>query len=186
MIRNSSGFYVVSLGSALANALPSERASLQVLIKSDSTSSTPVKLHVHEGDGNSPEIEFADTKLILAQFRYESDSATPRHSKVYMISIDSLVTNRVELIRRNRGNAYTSHREHRNKSPDERARIYDDLMRRIEVEGFSREHPIELHLNRILGGEERDRIGRRGGGHHRLAIAVELGLQLVPVRLLLS
>ena len=176
MTRKSSGCYVVSAGSALANALPSERASLQELIKLDSSSYVPVELHVHEGDGNAHAIDLADTKLVLAQFLYKSDLATPRHSGVYMISVESLVSNRVELTRRSRDNAYSSHREHRNKSPDERARIYDDFKQKIEVEGFIRDYPIELHLNRKRGSEERDRIGRRGGGHHRLAIAVVDGV----------
>jgi ParB-like chromosome segregation protein Spo0J len=98
-------------------------------------------------------------------------------SEAYLINPQQLRDLGLELIRRDGKNAYKSHREYKHLSPEERAGIYTELKDKIEREGFRRDLPIIVMLLRKDG--KKDRILQ---GHHRLSIALELGLEEVPVR----
>ena len=77
---------------------------------------------------------------------------------------------------RHRDNAYDGKEETSHLTREEREARYDELKESIETCGFNEEYPILIMLRRE-GGE--DRIFE---GHHRLNIAIELGLETVPVR----
>lgn len=98
-------------------------------------------------------------------------------SETYDINPKHLRALGVERLKRNRTNAYRSHPEHKHKRPDERALSYEELKERIRRQGFRRDCPITILLNRKDG--KGDQLLH---GHHRLAIAIELGLPTVPVR----
>ena len=112
-------------------------------------------------------------------------------SKVYHISPIYLRNLRIEVsggrrMRRERDNAYDGKRETfiRDAITDEvkewtreqKEERYDSLKESIEKEGFKEEFPIIIMLRRE-GGED-----KLFEGHHRLNIAIELGLATVPVR----
>lgn len=101
-------------------------------------------------------------------------------SNIYMMDPLMLRSLGVELMERNSKTAFRSHPTLRNRSDSERAEAWDDLKSSIDSQGFLLEFPIEIHLNRKTG---KDQIAK-DGGHHRLAIAIELGLEEVPVRFL--
>jgi hypothetical protein len=102
-------------------------------------------------------------------------------SEVYMLCPRQLRSLGLELLQRNRDNAYRSHPEHKQLSADERAALYDRLKAKIEREGFRPDMPITIMLLRDDKADDRakDKILQ---GHHRLSIAIELGLPAVPVR----
>ena len=77
---------------------------------------------------------------------------------------------------RHRDNCYDGKEETSHLTREEREARYDELKESIETCGFNEEYPILIMLRRE-GGE--DRIFE---GHHRLNIAIELGLETVPVR----
>lgn len=98
-------------------------------------------------------------------------------SEIYLISPEHLRDLGVELIRRTRINAFRSDKGRKHLSDAERAAIYDNLKEKIRREGFLREHPITVMLRRK--NDAKDKILQ---GHHRLSIAIELKLAVVPVR----
>ena len=98
-------------------------------------------------------------------------------SEVYMLCPRHLRGLGVELMQRTRDNAYRSHGEYKHLSDEERAALYDELKAKIEREGFRTDLPITVMLRRK--DDVKDKILQ---GHHRLAIAIELGLATVPVR----
>lgn len=98
-------------------------------------------------------------------------------SLVYLIDPVHLRELGVELKARNRDNAFRSHGDRKHLSDEERARIYDELKEKIKPDGFRTDQPITVMLRRK--DDQHDKILQ---GHHRLAIAVELGLDVVPVR----
>ena len=102
---------------------------------------------------------------------------TVASSEVYMICPRQLRESGLELIQRNRENAYRSDRDRKHLSDQERGRLYDELKEKIEREGFRKDMPIMVMLLRDDG--QHDKILQ---GHHRLSIAIELGLEAVPVR----
>ena len=104
-------------------------------------------------------------------------NVTVESSEVYMLCPRHLRELDVELMQRTRDNAYRSHRECKHLSDAERALLYDELRAKIEREGFRPDLPITVMLRREDG--TKDKILQ---GHHRLAIAIELGLDVVPVR----
>ena len=77
---------------------------------------------------------------------------------------------------RHRDNAYDGKEETKDLSRAQKEERYDELKESIRVNGFDKDYPILIMLRRE-GGE--DRIFE---GHHRLNIAIELGLETVPVR----
>ena len=98
-------------------------------------------------------------------------------SEIYMINPQHLRDLGLELIPRTRENAFKSDKNRRRLSDEERAKLYDELKDKIHREGFRQEYPIMVMLRRKDDAE--DRILQ---GHHRLSIAIELGLDVVPVR----
>ena len=102
-------------------------------------------------------------------------------SKVYHISPVYLRSLRVEVsggrrMRRERDNAYDGKDEVKGWTREQKNERYDTLKESIRQEGFKEEFPIIIMLRRE-GGED-----KLFEGHHRLNIAIELGLATVPVR----
>ena len=79
-------------------------------------------------------------------------------------------------IGRHRDNAYDGKEETRHLTRREKEARYDTLKESIRRDGFNEEFPILIMLRRENGA---DMIYE---GHHRLNIAIELGLDVVPVR----
>ena len=102
-------------------------------------------------------------------------------SKVYHISPIYLRNLRIEVsggrrMRRERDNAYDGKEEVQGWTREQKHRRYDTLKESIEKEGFNEEFPIVIMLRRE---NNEDKLFE---GHHRLNIAIELGLATVPVR----
>ena len=79
-------------------------------------------------------------------------------------------------IGRHRDNAYDGKEETSHLTREQKEERYDTLKESIEKEGFNEEFPIVVMLRRENNA---DQIFQ---GHHRLNIAIELGLETVPVR----
>ena len=79
-------------------------------------------------------------------------------------------------IGRHRDNAYDGKEETSHLTRREKEARYDTLKESIRRDGFNEEFPILIMLRRENGA---DMIYE---GHHRLNIAIELGLDVVPVR----
>ena len=77
---------------------------------------------------------------------------------------------------RHRDNAYDGKEETKHLTREEREERYDTLYESIKKDGFNEEFPILIMLRRENNA---DQIFE---GHHRLNIAIELGLETVPVR----
>ena len=102
-------------------------------------------------------------------------------SKVYQISPIYLRSLRIEVSggrgkRRTRDNAYDGKEEFIHLTYEQRVERYDTLKESIKKEGFKEEFPIIIMLRRE---NNEDKLLE---GHHRLNIAIELGLETVPVR----
>jgi len=102
-------------------------------------------------------------------------------SKVYHISPVYLRNLRIEVsggrrMRRERDNAYDGKDEVKGWTREQKEERYDTLKESIEKEGFNEEFPIVIMLRRE---NNEDKLFE---GHHRLNIAIELGLATVPVR----
>ena len=107
---------------------------------------------------------------------------TRSSSRVYHIS-PTYLRNLGGLERRGRGgigrhrdNAYDGKEETLHLTRREKEARYDTLKESIKVDGFNEEFPILIMLRRENND---DKILE---GHHRLNIAIELGLATVPVR----
>ena len=102
-------------------------------------------------------------------------------SKVYHISPIYLRNLRIEVsggrrMRRERDNAYDGKEEVQGWTREQKEERYDTLKESIRQEGFNEEFPIVIMLRRE---NNEDKLFE---GHHRLNIAIELGLATVPVR----
>ena len=102
-------------------------------------------------------------------------------SKVYHISPIYLRNLRIEVsggrrMRRERDNAYDGKEEVQGWTREQKEERYDTLKESIEKDGFNEEFPIVIMLRRE---NNEDKLFE---GHHRLNIAIELGLATVPVR----
>ena len=102
-------------------------------------------------------------------------------SKVYHISPQYLRNLRVEVSggrrrRRERDNAYEDKQETIDWTYEQRVERYDQLKESIKKNGFKEEYPLIVMLRR------EDNEDKLYEGHHRLNIAIELGLETVPVR----
>ena len=95
-------------------------------------------------------------------------------SEVYLISPIQLRNLEVEKYARNRDNAYDGLEELAHLTREQKEAAYDTLKESIRHKGFNEEFPIIIKL---MDGE--DEIFQ---GHHRLNIAIELELPIVPVR----
>ena len=106
---------------------------------------------------------------------------TKSSSKIYHISPIYLRNLRIEVsggrrMRRERDNAYDGKEEVQGWTREQKEERYDTLKESIEKEGFNEEFPIVIMLRRE---NNEDKLFE---GHHRLNIAIELGLATVPVR----
>ena len=106
---------------------------------------------------------------------------TRTSSNVYHIAPQTLRDLRMERrgkggVGRHRDNAYDGKEETKDLTREQKEARYDELKESIRVNGFDKDYPILIMLRRE-GGE--DKIFE---GHHRLNIAIELGLETVPVR----
>ena len=102
-------------------------------------------------------------------------------SNVYHISPVYLRSLRIEVsggrrMRRERDNAYDGKDEVKGWTREQKEKRYDTLKESIRKEGFKEEFPIVIMLRRE---NNEDKLFE---GHHRLNIAIELGLSTVPVR----
>ena len=79
-------------------------------------------------------------------------------------------------IGRHRDNAYDGKEETSRLTRREKEARYDTLKESIRRDGFNEEFPILIMLRREGG------VDKIYEGHHRLNIAIELGLETVPVR----
>ena len=79
-------------------------------------------------------------------------------------------------MRRDRDNAYGGHDEFTRLTREQKEAKYDTLKESIRHKGFNEEFPIIIMLRQVDG---EDQIFQ---GHHRLNIAIELGLATVPIR----
>ena len=77
---------------------------------------------------------------------------------------------------RHRDNAYDGKEETKHLTREQKEERYDVLKESIDKDGFNEEFPILIMLRRE---NNEDQIFE---GHHRLNIAIELGLETVPVR----
>ena len=78
--------------------------------------------------------------------------------------------------RRSRDNAYDKKEEYTHLTKEEKVQLYDNLVSSIKENGFREETPLLIMLRRE---NNEDKLLE---GHHRLNIAIELGLKTVPVR----
>ena len=102
-------------------------------------------------------------------------------SKVYHISPVYLRSLRIEVsggrrMRRERDNAYDGKDEVKGWTREQKEERYDILKESIQQEGFKEEFPVIIMLRRE---NNEDKLFE---GHHRLNIAIELGLATIPVR----
>lgn len=98
-------------------------------------------------------------------------------SEVYMIDPLQLRSLELEKNALSRETAYKFRPKHKELTDEEKLALYDQLKEKIKREGFDKNQPILVML--LRGNGEKDMIRK---GHHRLAIAIELKLPLVPVR----
>ena len=98
-------------------------------------------------------------------------------SETYYISPMLLRDLGLESHQRNRNTAYENLDEYKHMTKKEREQIYDQLKEQIKTQGFKNDYPIIIFLLRKEG--KKDMIFQ---GHHRLNIAIELGISRVPVR----
>ena len=109
------------------------------------------------------------------------EKVTKSSSNVYHISPVYLRNLRIEVsggrrMRRERDNAYDGKEEVQGWTREQKEAKYDTLKESIRQEGFNEEFPIVIMLRRE---NNEDKLFE---GHHRLNIAIELGLATVPVR----
>ena len=102
-------------------------------------------------------------------------------SRVYHISplyLRNLGMERIGAggVGRHRDNAYDGKEETKDLTRRQKEERYDQLKESIKSHGFNEEYPILIMLRRE---NNEDQLLE---GHHRLNIAIELGLETVPVR----
>ena len=83
-------------------------------------------------------------------------------------------------MRRERDNAYDGKEEVQGWTREQKEERYDTLKESIRHKGFRWKYPIIIKLRRE---NNKDQIFQ---GHHRLNIAIELGLETVPVRFIID
>ena len=102
-------------------------------------------------------------------------------SKIYHISPVYLREIGVERIIHTRDIAYDCHETYtKHLTREEKEQAYDELKASIAKEGFKDEYPISLCFRNIGNNDQII------DGHHRLIIAIELGIPTVPVRFIID
>ena len=106
----------------------------------------------------------------------KSSSRVYHISPTYLRNLGGLERRGRGGIGRHRDNAYDGKEETLHLTRREKEARYDTLKESIDKDGFNEEFPILIMLRRENND---DKILE---GHHRLNIAIELGLATVPVR----
>ena len=101
-------------------------------------------------------------------------------SEIYLISPIQLRNLGIERIQHSRETAYDCHDDLASLTREEKEAKYDTLKESIRVMGFRWKYPIIIMLSRWdeERGSKKDYLFQ---GHHRLQIAIELGIPTVPV-----
>ncbi len=105
------------------------------------------------------------------------DKISEKSSEIYHLNPNDMRKLRLEKLIRTCSNCYQSHEEYKTK--EERQEAWDRLKKNIKENGFLNEYPIEIMIKRKEEEGGKDQIYQ---GHHRLSIAIELGLTKVPVQ----
>ena len=98
-------------------------------------------------------------------------------SNVYHIAPESIRELKIERTFKTRENAYSFTAAGRRMTRRERDAEYDNILNSIKENGFSDDDPIDIMLCRLAGAKD-----CVNNGHHRMGIALELGLDKIPVR----
>ena len=104
-------------------------------------------------------------------------SFNEKSGNTYWVSPKQLVDQGVQVNKMSRDNCYKFCPDRGELPLELRQKHYDELSLLVAKKGFSEIDPILIMLNRTHHGE--DKII---DGHHRLSIALDLDLELVPVR----
>ena len=101
-------------------------------------------------------------------------------SEIYLISPIQLRNLGIERIQHSRETAYDCHDRLASLTREQKEAKYDTLKESIQHKGFSWKYPIIIMLSRWNEerGNKKDYLFQ---GHHRLQIAIELGIPTVPV-----
>ena len=98
-------------------------------------------------------------------------------SETYYISPMLLRDLGLESCKRTRYTAYENINEYKHMTKKEPEQTYDQMKEQIKTQGFKDDYPIIIFL--LRKERKKDMIFQ---GHHRLNIAIELGISRVPVR----
>lgn len=98
-------------------------------------------------------------------------------SNVYHINPESIRALKIERAFKTRENAYSFTVSSRRMTRQERDAEYDNILNSIKENGFLDNDPIDIMLCRMAGAKD-----CVNNGHHRMGMALELGLNKVPVR----
>lgn len=98
-------------------------------------------------------------------------------SNVYHINPQSIRALKIERTFKTRENAYSFTAASRRMTRQERDAEYDNILNSIKENGFSDSDPIDIMLCRLAGAKD-----CVNNGHHRMGMALELGLDKIPVR----
>lgn len=98
-------------------------------------------------------------------------------SNVYHISPESIRKMKIERTFKTRENAYSFTVSSRRMTRGERDAEYDRILNSIRENGFRDDDPVDVMLCRLAGAKD-----CVNNGHHRMGIALELGLEKIPVR----
>lgn len=98
-------------------------------------------------------------------------------ANVYHISPESIRALKIERTFKTRENAYSFTASNRRMTRQERDAEYDNILNSIKENGFLDNDPIDIMLCRLAGAKD-----CVNNGHHRMGMALELGLDKIPVR----
>lgn len=98
-------------------------------------------------------------------------------SNVYHLDPKDIRAMKIERTIKTRDNAYSFTNPKYKMSLQERSDEYDRIFNSVKNNGFNDEEPIDIMLCRLAGAKD-----CLNNGHHRMGIAIELGLNRIPVR----
>lgn len=98
-------------------------------------------------------------------------------SNVYHIDPKNIRNMKIERTIKTRQNAYSFTNPRYKMSLQERNTEYDRIFNSIKENGFKDDDPIDIMFCRLLGAKD-----CVNNGHHRIGMALDLGLDEIPVR----
>ena len=98
-------------------------------------------------------------------------------SNVYHLDPNDIREMKIERTIKTRDNAYSFTNPKYKMSLQERVDEYDRIFNSVKNNGFDDNEPIDIMLCRLAGAKD-----CVNNGHHRMGIALELGLNSIPVR----